>query len=76
MSTLTQEIIEICESLPEENVAAVAKFARALREGGQLPGDAAWERIIAETGPRPKLDEFMRKAFADGDDEPLDAARL
>ena len=76
MSTLTQEIIEICASLPEENVAAVAKSARALRASGELPGDAAWERIIAETSPRPKLDEFMRQAFAEGDDEPLDAGRL
>ena len=57
-------------------MAAVVKFARAPREGGELPADAAWERIIAETGPRPKLDEFMRKAFAEGDDEALDAGRL
>ena len=76
MSTLTQEIVEICEELPEENVAEVVKFARALRQTGETAGDAAWERIIATAAPRPRLDEFMRLAFADGADEPLDPRRL
>ena len=72
MSILTQEIVEICDSLPEEKVAAVAKFARALQHGTESPGDAAWERILSETSPRPKLDEFMQRAFADGPEEALD----
>lgn len=76
MSTLTQEIVEICEALPDENVAEVVKFARALQQTGETPGDAAWERIIATAAPRPRLDEFMRLAFAEGDDEPLDPRRL
>ena len=71
MSTLTQEIVDICESLPAEKVAAVARFARLLQDG-----DEAWERIIAEKDARPKLEEFMRRAFADGEDEPLDLRRL
>ena len=75
MSTLTQEIVEICEALPEENVAEVVKFARALQQTGETPVDAAWERIIA-AAPRPRLDEFMRLAFADGAEEPLDPQRL
>ncbi len=76
MSTLTEEIIEICDSLPEEKVAAVAKFARALQHGADSPGDAAWERIISETSPRPKFEEFMQRAFADGEEEALDPKRL
>ena len=76
MRTLTQEIVEICEALPDENVAEVVKFARALQQTGETPGDAAWERIIATAAPRPRLDEFMRLAFAEGDDEPLDPRRL
>ena len=76
MRTLTQEIVEICEALPDENVAEVVKFARALQQTGETPGDAAWERIIATAAPRPRLDEFMRLTFAEGDDEPLDPRRL
>ena len=76
MSTLTQEIVEICDSLPEEKVAALAKFARALQHGTESPGDAAWERILSETSPRPKFEEFMQRAFADGEDESLDSKRL
>lgn len=76
MSTLTQEILEICERLPEGKVAAVADFARALQRGDESPADAAWERIIAEEKRRPKFDAFMREAFAASTPEPLDTSRL
>ena len=76
MSTLTQEIVEICDSLPDEKVAVLAKFARALQDGAELPGDVAWERILSETSPRPKFEKFMQRAFADGKDEALDSKRL
>ena len=76
MSTLTQEIVKICDSLPEEKVAAVVKFARALQHGTESPDDTAWERIISEASPRPKFEEFMQRAFADGEEEALDPKRL
>lgn len=76
MSTLTEEIVEICAAMPEETVAEVVKFARALQQTGETGGDAIWERIIATAAPRPRLEEFMRLAFADGADEPLDSHRL
>lgn len=72
MSGDTRELIEICEQLPEARRAEVADFARFLlaREG-----DERWERIIAETKPRPKLDEFLKQSRQEPA-EPLDLDRL
>jgi hypothetical protein len=70
MSTDTRELIEICEQLPETERAEVADFARFLLSKHD---DQAWERIIADPKPRPKLDEFVRAALAEGS-EPLDDA--
>ena len=38
-------------------------------------GDAAWERIIADPRPRPKLEAFMEAAAAEGE-KPLDLDRM
>jgi len=70
MSTDTQELIQICEQLPETERAEVADFARFLLSKHD---DEAWERTIADPKPRPKLDEFVRAALAEGS-EPLDDA--
>ena len=70
MSTDTQELIRICEALPEAKRAEVADFARFLLSRHE---DEAWERTIADPKPRPKLDEFVRASLAEGS-EPLDDA--
>jgi hypothetical protein len=38
----------------------------------ELSGDEAWERILNDPRPRPKLVEFMRKAMEEGGIEPMD----
>jgi hypothetical protein len=72
MSTDTQELIHICEQLPEAERAEVADFARFLLSKHE---DEAWERTIADPTSRPKLDEFVRAALAEGS-EPLDVDKL
>lgn len=72
MSTETRELIQICEALPPAQRLEVADFARFLLAKQQ---DEAWERIIADPKPRPKLDEFVRAAMAEGS-EPLDPDKL
>jgi hypothetical protein len=53
----------------------VVDFARFLLSRKEHPDDAAWERIVAEDRPLPKLEAFARAAAAEGD-EPLDLERL
>jgi hypothetical protein len=47
-----------------------------LEEQPAEDADAAWERIIADTRPRPKLDAFAAAAIAEGGVEPLDLDRM
>jgi hypothetical protein len=68
MSSETREVLEICEQLPDLERAEVADFARFLLAKHD---DNAWERTIADGRRRPKLDEFVRAAMAEGS-EPLD----
>jgi len=65
MSKGTEEIIQVCEALPPEKRAEVADFARFLlaRED-----EDAWERILAEQKPRPRLETFLRESASEGDD--------
>jgi hypothetical protein len=72
MSTETQELVRICESLPEEKRAEVADFARFLltRED-----DQRWEQLIASGQRRPKLDAFLHQSAAEPA-TPLDVDRL
>jgi hypothetical protein len=72
MSSETQELVNICEQLPEAERAEVVDFARFLLAKHD---DEAWERTIADPRPRPKLDEFVREAMAE-DSEPLDADKF
>jgi hypothetical protein len=72
VSALTREIAEICEALPAEKRLAVAEFARFLLARGESSGDLAWERIIADQRPRPKLEAFLRESAAEGLDAPLE----
>jgi hypothetical protein len=68
MSTETQELIRICEQLPEPQRAEVTDFARFLLA---KHADDAWERSIGDTRPRPKLRDFVRDSLAEGS-APLD----
>ena len=72
MSTATEDILQVCEALPAAKRAEVADFARFLlaREG-----DEAWERILSNPVPRPKLEMFLRESVAEGE-QPLDPTRL
>ena len=72
MSNATQEIIRVCEALPPEKQTEVADFARFLLA---RQDDEAWERLIADEKPRPRLESFLRESAAEGD-EPLDPSRL
>jgi hypothetical protein len=72
MSTQTEELIRICEALPDDKRAEVTDFAKFLLD---RQGDERWEQIIAEPKPRPKLESFVREALAEGS-EPLDPDRL
>jgi len=72
MSTETQELIQICEALPEGKRVEVADFARFLLARQE---DERWEQTIASTQRRPKLDEFLRQSAAEPA-TPLDHSRL
>ena len=68
MSSDTQELLDICEQLPEVERAEVADFARFLlaKRKSMANDDEAWERTIADGKHRPKLAEFVRAAMAEG----------
>ena len=72
MSSDTQELIRISEQLPEAERAELADFARFLLAKQQ---DDAWDRTLADSKPRPKLEAFIRSALAEGS-EPLDPDKL
>jgi hypothetical protein len=72
MSIATEEIIRVCEALPPEKQMEVADFARFLLA---RQDEEAWERILADQKPHPRLEAFMRESAAEGD-EPLDPNRL
>jgi len=72
MSIETEELIRICDALPQEKRTEVADFARFLlaRES-----DEAWERTLGDPSGRPKLDVFVKDALAEGS-ESLDLDRM
>ena len=72
MSSATEDLIRVCEALPPEKRDEVADFARFLLARQQ---DEAWERTLAETRRRPRLEAFLKESAAEGD-EPLDMHRL
>ena len=72
MSSTTEEIIQVCEALPEDKQVELADFARFLLA---RQDDEAWERRLAYPQERPRLDAFLRESAAEGD-EPLDPNRL
>jgi hypothetical protein len=72
MSGETEELIHICDALPQAKRIEVADFARFLlaRET-----DEAWERALGDPCGRPKLEVFVKNALAEGS-EALDLDRL
>ncbi len=80
-ANLAARIAEESASLPPEKQSAVLDFVlfvkyRAEQAGGaEEVGDAAWERIIADPRPRPKLEAYIEAAKAEGT-EPLDLDRM
>ena len=68
----TEEIIQVCNALPEDKQAELVDFARFLLA---RQDDEAWERLLTDPRPRPRLDAFLRDSAAEGD-EPLDPSRL
>ena len=76
MSDETRQVVDLCERLPDAKRAEVADFARfLLSREVEEDGDAAWERIINDPRPRPKLDAYVKAALAEGT-EPLDPDTL
>jgi hypothetical protein len=73
MTAATQELVELVGALPEDKAREVVDFARFLQ---QQADDAAWERIIGDARPRPKLDAFVADALREGRPEPLDVNKL
>lgn len=73
MTAIAQELTEIVGTLPEEKAREVIDFARFLQ---QQAHDAAWENIISDSPPRPRLDAFVADALREGTDEPLDPSKL
>lgn len=71
MSTV-EEIVQVCEGLPEDKQVELADFARFLLA---RQDDEAWERRLADPQTRPRLDAFLRESAAEGD-APLDPSRL
>ena len=72
MSIETEDLLNICEQLPESKRMEVADFARFLlaREG-----DERWEQIIGAPAPRPKLEAFLRESARETA-KPLNPDRL
>jgi hypothetical protein len=73
MSTASQELIAIVDSLPEDKVREVVDFARFLQ---QQAGDREWERMVEKSGGYPKLEQFAAEALREGTAEPLDPSKL
>lgn len=72
MSAETQELIRICEALPESQRTEVADFARFLLA---RQSDGRWEQLIASPERRPRLEAFLRESAAEPT-TPLDQNRL
>lgn len=71
-----EELTALCAALPAEKVAEVLDFARFLETRPPRPvttaeaeADAAWERILGDPRPRPKLEAYAAAAQAEGPSE-------
>ncbi len=76
---LAARIAEEAAALPPEKQSTVLDFVLFVKQQGRSPaaqdGDAAWERIINDPRPRPKLEAYL-KSIENEPTEPLDLDRL
>lgn len=77
---LAARIAEESATLPADKLASVLDFVLFVKHQISQPppaeeGDAAWERIIADPNPRPKLEAYLKSIEQEGS-EPLDLNRL
>lgn len=74
---LASLIAEEASTLPADKQSSVLDYVLFIKQQSARneDSDAAWERIISDPRPRPKLQAFMQAALAEGS-EPLDLSRL
>lgn len=74
---LASLIAEEAATLPAEQQSSVLDYVLFIKQQHTKneDGDTAWERIVNDPRPRPKLQAFMQAALAEGS-EPLDLSRL
>ena len=74
---LASLIAEEAATLPAEQQSSVLDYVLFIKQQHTKneDGDTAWERIVNDPQPRPKLQAFMQAALAEGS-EPLDLSRL
>ena len=72
-----EELTKICAALPAQKIEELVDFARFLHARvNESPGDAAWEKIIADPTPRPKFGAFLSAALTEEPAEPLTPDKL
>ncbi len=87
MTATIAAITRITKTLPPHKAAQVLKFAQSLtapaargrKTQKQDDGDAAWERILNDSRPRPKLTAKLKEVdrlISEGKTRPLDFDRL
>ncbi len=76
-NNLASLIAAEASTLPAEQQSSVLDYVLFIKHQHTKneDGDTAWERIISDPRPRPKLQAFMQTALAEGS-EPLDLSRL
>jgi hypothetical protein len=72
-SLMAAEVI----TLPAEKQSSVLDYVMFIKHQAQAAedGDAAWERILTDARPRPKLEAFMKAAMNEGS-EPMNLDRF
>ena len=83
MSTLGEELLKICQELPPQKAEELVDFAKFLQQQARAKidstredDDAAWERVINDPRPRPKLTAYAEKILKEEKFEPMDPSRL
>ena len=77
------ELLELSRKLSPKQRRELLKYGRALyAQEEKKPamveedGDAAWERIIADPKPRPKLRAYVERVLRGEKGEPMDLKQL
>jgi hypothetical protein len=74
---LASLIAEEAAALPADKQSSVLDYVLFIKQqAAEEDGDAAWERIINDPRPRPKLIAYMEAALAEGESKPLDLDKL